>query len=286
MPALQFDLFGFEVEADGSPRRAPPGAAGAPATPPATVSFAHPRANREIRLGPARVGYALQRGRRRTIGLAIDADGLRVSAPRWAPVAEVEAALHARARWILDKLAASRQRQHALAAARIDWRDGTTLPYLGQPLVLRLDPRLRHGRAGAVLDAGNGTPPTLWIGLGGSAMPEQLRDTTHAWLLGQARRHFSARLDHFAPQMGVRWQRLGLSSASTRWGSASSSGSIRLNWRLIHFSPTLIDYVVVHELAHLREMNHSTRFWQHVERVLPDYGARRGALKEAVAPPW
>ena len=253
----------------------------------APARFSHPQANRHIVLGAARVDYLLRRGRRRTIGLAVGPDGLQVSAPRWTTVAEVEAALHEKSRWVLAKLSASRQRQAEQAAARIDWRDGAALPYLGRALTLRLDPRQQHGRAGAVLDAaeqaGKGT---LWLGLPAAASAVQLRDATQAWLLGQARRLFTARLDHFAPRLQVRWQRLTLSSAGTRWGSASADGSIRLNWRLIHFSEALIDYVVVHELAHLREMNHSARFWQHVQDVLPDYGERRGALKQSVAPTW
>ena len=253
----------------------------------APARFSHPQANRYIVLGAARVDYLFRRGRRRTIGLAIGPDGLQVSAPRWTTVAEVEAALHEKSRWVLAKLSASRQRQAEQAAARIDWRDGAALPYLGRALTLRLDPRQQHGRAGAVLDAAEQAgEATLWLGLPAAASAAQLRDATQAWLLGQARRLFTARLDHFAPQLQVRWQRLTLSSAGTRWGSASADGSIRLNWRLIHFSEALIDYVVVHELAHLREMNHSARFWQHVQDVLPDYGERRGALKKTLAPTW
>ena len=251
----------------------------------APARFSHPQANRHIVLGAARVDYLFRRGRRRTIGLAIGPDGLQVSAPRWTTVAEVEAALHEKSRWVLAKLSASRQRQAEQAAARIDWRDGAALPYLGRALTLRLDPRQQHGRAGAVLDAaeqaGKGT---LWLGLPAAASAVQLRDATQAWLLGQARRLFTARLDHFAPRLQVRWQRLTLSSAGTRWGSASADGSIRLNWRLIHLDAALIDYVVVHELAHLHEMNHSPRFWQHVGRVLPDCHERRVALKRSVVP--
>ena len=251
----------------------------------APARFSHPQANRHIVLGAARVDYLFRRGRRRTIGLAIGPDGLQVSAPRWTTVAEGEAALHEKSRWVLAKLSASRQRQAEQAAARIDWRDGAALPYLGRALTLRLDPRQQHGRAGAVLDAaeqaGKGT---LWLGLPAAASAVQLRDATQAWLLGQARRLFTARLDHFAPRLQVRWQRLTLSSAGTRWGSASADGSIRLNWRLIHLDAALIDYVVVHELAHLHEMNHSPRFWQHVGRVLPDCHERRVALKRSVVP--
>lgn len=163
--------------------------------------------------------------------------------------------------------------------------DGVTLPFLGQPVTLVLDPRQQHGRGGAVLAEGDGAG-VLHIGLPHTATPEQLRDVAQAWLMRQARRVFIARLDHFAPQLDVRWQKLSLSSAGTRWGSASADGSIRLNWRLIHFREPIIDYVVVHELAHLREMNHSPRFWQHVENVLPDYAERRGALKDEAVPRW
>jgi predicted metal-dependent hydrolase len=286
MQALQFELFRVDGVATDPPRSETPRPEAPGAGTAAEVEFLHPQASRQIRLGHACVSYVLRRGRRRTIGFAIDDEGLRVSAPRWAPLAEIEAALQEKARWILDKLAASQERQRQLAAARIDWRDGAQLPYLGRPIVLQLDPRQRQGRTVALLDAGDAVPPTLWIGLPREATAQQLRDATQAWLMGQARRHFNARLDHFAPRLDVRWQRLALSSARTRWGSASSDGSIRLNWRLIHFSPALIDYVVVHELAHLHEMNHGARFWQHVQRVLPDYAERRGALRQALAPPW
>ena len=78
--------------------------------------------------------------------------------------------------------------------------------------------------------------------------------------------------------------RLTLSSASTRWGSASADGSIRLNWRLVHFGLPVIDYVVTHELAHLREMNHSAAFWDVVRQALPDFEAARGALRHEVLP--
>ena len=251
------------------------------ALPPAT--FSHPQASRHIVLGDAHVAYAFRRGARRTIGLSVGPEGLTVAAPRWTPLAEVETLLRQKSRWVLDKLSQSRERGAAEALARIDWREGASVPFLGQPLVLRLDPRQRHGPggAGAVRD-----DATLWLGLPQGAAPERLRDTTQAWLIGQARRLFAARLDHFAPQLGVRWQRLTLTAARTRWGSASADGSIRLNWRLIHMSEALIDYVVVHELAHLREMNHSARFWEHVGEVLPDYAQRRGTLKHERVPAW
>ena len=101
-----------------------------------------------------------------------------------------------------------------------------------------------------------------------------------------ARRLFSERLDHFADALKVKWTHLSLSSAQTRWGTASADGRIRLNWRLIHFRPSVIDYVVVHELSHLQVMNHSPAFWDTVGQVLPDYSARRAQLKDEAVPRW
>jgi len=76
-----------------------------------------------------------------------------------------------------------------------------------------------------------------------------------------------------------------LSSAGTRWGSAGADGTIRLNWRLVHFAPAVIDYVVAHELAHLREMNHSAAFWDVVRSVVPGYEQARASLRDCVLPP-
>ena len=74
--------------------------------------------------------------------------------------------------------------------------------------------------------------------------------------------------------------------AGTRWGSAKSDGSIRLHWRLVHFRPEVIDYVVAHELSHLRVMDHSPRFWDTVRSVVPDYAELRGQLKDEAIPKW
>ena len=102
----------------------------------------------------------------------------------------------------------------------------------------------------------------------------------------QARRVFTERLDHFAPQLGVKWRKLVLSNAGTRWGTAHSDGLIRLNWRLIHFRLPVIDYVVAHELSHLRVMDHSPRFWDTVGTVVPEYAQLRRQLKDEALAPW
>ena len=252
----------------------------------APASFRHPQASREVVLGHAVVAYALQRARRRSIGFTVGADGLSVRAPTWVTLAAVDAALREKSAWILRKLDEARERQQRLEHARIRWQDGAVLPYLGAPLRVVLDPGERV--AGALRTAGEGAEAArqLHIGLPGVARPEQIRDAVQAWLMRGAREHFTERLEHFAPLLGVRWTRLRLSSAQTRWGSARADGSICLNWRLLHYPPSVIDYVVAHELAHLRVMDHSPRFWDTVRTVVPDYAALRRHLHEEPAPLW
>ena len=247
--------------------------------------FVHPRANRAIAMGSTHVSYEFRRGKRRTIGFSIGPDGLAVRAPAWVPLHEVDAALLEKAGWIVRKLGEARERQGRVESARIEWRDGAAIPYLGEPARLVLDPRHGFKAAGAQLQADE-AGRVLLVALPHGATAPQIRDAVQAWLMRQAHRCFIERLDHFAPRLGVRWKKLSLSNAGTRWGSASADGSIRLNWRLVHFRPAVIDYVVAHELSHLRVMDHSPRFWDTVESVLPDYGALRVELKRQPVPNW
>jgi predicted metal-dependent hydrolase len=254
-------------------------------------AFRHPRASREVRLGEALVAYEFKRGKRRTIGFSVGADGLVVSAPKWSPLYEVDAAVREKADWILKKLQESRQRQARLESARIEWKDGATLPFLGDSVTLVLDPSHAFSAVGAELKSDANALPgvprlTLHIGLAHHATQEQIRDAVQAWLMRQAKRIFTERLNHYAPQLGVQWQRLSLSNAGTRWGSAKSDGSIRLHWRLIHFKLSVVDYVVAHELSHLRVMDHSPRFWDTVRTVVPDYAQLRTQLKGDGLPRW
>lgn len=249
--------------------------------------FVHPQATHEIVLGGHRVAYRLRRAARRSIGLTVGADGLAVAAPRRLGQADLDAALRAKAPWLLRKLAEQRERTARVEAARIDWGDGARLPFLGRMLRVTID---EHA-TGVVLDAAapgdaaEPTPlPTLRVGLPPGATAAQLRDAVQGWLQRQARHVFDERCAHYAPLLNVRPRRVCLSSARTRWGSAGADGSVRLNWRLIHFALPVIDYVVVHELAHLRHMDHGPRFWAVVRGAVADVDGARGALRQAVLP--
>ena len=258
------------------------------------AAFAHPRATREARVGDSVVAYEFKRGKRKTIGFSVGAEGLTVSAPRWVPLFEIDKAVQEKSSWILKKLGESRERHEKIESSRIAWKDGTLVPFLGEQVIVVIDPRhayasSKDGSAQLHTDAEAlpGVPKlTLHIGLPQDASPERIRDAVQAWLMRQAKRIFEERLNHFAPQLGVQWKKMSLSNAGTRWGSATSDGFIRLNWRLVHFRMSVIDYVVVHELSHLRVMDHSPRFWSTVESIMPDYAARKGLLKDDSIPRW
>ncbi len=229
---------------------------------------------RRLKLPPHVLDYRLQRSKRRTIGFQVSEDGLRVTAPRWVSVADIEAAITEKQQWIFDKLNEQRERSVRRLKPAMQWRDGATFPYLGAEITLRLD---ESGNVGVRFDA---VARELFISLPAWAGEQQLKDRVLGWLQGQARQLFAERLDFYAARLGVQYQRFALSSAATQWGSCTADGRIRLNWRLMHFALPNIDYVIAHELSHLREMNHGPQFWATVQSVLPEFESARKTLKD------
>ena len=154
-----------------------------------------------------------------------------VRAPRWTPLVEVDAALQEKAGWILRKLDETRERQTRQEHAQVVWQEGAVIPYLGQSIRIALDGAHGFAAKGAQLDATaqDDGVTTLRIALPHTATEAQIRDAVQAWLMRQAKALFVQRLEHFAPQLQVRWPQLSLCNAGTRWGSAKSDGSIRLH---------------------------------------------------------
>ena len=230
---------------------------------------------KRIFLGAHTIDYALRRSTRRSIGFMIDDDGLRVTAPRRCSQLDIDNAIRAKGRWILTKLLERGERRaQQKERAPIEWKDGARLPHLGGEIVLRLE---QAARSHCRFDPEH---KELWIGVVPGLSEWQLKERVKLWFQAEAKRLFTERLDHFAPRLGVSYRALALSSAGTRWGSCTIEGNIRLNWRLVHYPLALIDYVVAHELAHLREMNHSPAFWATVGEVYPDYDGARLALRK------
>ena len=235
---------------------------------------------REVRASTQSIGFILQRSRRKSIGLTINDDGLLVTAPGWVTLGQIDAVVVEKSRWILDKLSARQARQAQLAMANTCWQDGGDLPYLGKRIILKLNDTQQGSSQFHGVEFTPADGDMLGLALPLSAEHGRVRDIVHAWLQQQAKIWFELRLQHFLALSQLQIKRWRLSSAATRWGSCSSDGNIMLNWRLIHFERDIIDYVVVHEIAHLKEMNHSKNFWREVGRILPDFERSRDALRQ------
>lgn len=233
---------------------------------------------REIRNQHLALGFMLVRSKRKSIGLVINQDGLQIRAPAWVSLSQIDAAVIQRADWILEKLRLRQERDAQNALATTQWKDGGVVPYMGARIVLQLDPSYRtnslQGEAFSPVDG-----DVLQLALPKHTDNILVRDTVYHWLQLQALVWFEQRLQHFLALGNLTMTGWRISSAKTRWGSCTSKGRIMLNWRLIHFKHDLIDYVVAHEVAHLREMNHSPAFWDQVKLLLPDYKSARKALR-------
>ncbi len=251
------------------------GESAATVPPPSTVPETPiPAGHRRLRFDHLFLDYRLLRSKRKTIGFLIDDDGLRVTAPRWVTLAEIEAAIASKQQWIFRKMNEQRERSVRRLQPPMAWRDGATLPYLGGDITVRV---AYAASAGVRFDE---PARELHVSLPASASEQQLKDRVQGWLQGEAKRVFAQRLAIYADKLGVSFKSFALSSAATQWGSCTADGRIRLNWRLMHFALPNIDYVVAHELAHLREMNHGPQFWATVQSVFPEFASARKALRD------
>lgn len=213
------------------------------------------------------VSFVLRRSARRTLALRVDRGALRVTVPRATPMRAVASFVEANSAWVLARLESSAA---ALAARRLEVVDGAEVGVLGAPVRLRLPVGRRRS---AWAHAGDGVEELLLPPSNGLPALERA-------LRARALARFEARVAEFCLRLGVAAPRVALSSATTRWGSCSLRSGIRLHWKLALMSPAVADYVVAHEVAHLREMNHSARFWQHVATLCPDWRALRVRLRE------
>lgn len=220
-----------------------------------------------IALGEATFEYVLLRRRgRRGVGLKVDENGLTVSAPSTLPVVRIEAVIRESAAWVVRKVGEWRTRQ----VPRVAWRDGAALPFLGAHLVLRL----REGTRFHAERAGD----ELLLKAPAGATDAGIRAAVVAWYKRFALPYLQERMAAHCERSGTAPPRLMLSSALARWGSCNTRREVRLTWRLVKAPEALVDYVICHELAHLRHMNHSRAFWAEVERQCPGHHVLRKRL--------
>ncbi len=220
-------------------------------------------------LAGKQITYTLKRsGKRRSIGLRIDDRGLTVSVPLRASEKWLSSVLQEKAHWVVEKL----DGWQMCKQPELRWQDGEQIDFLGELLELRVMESLF---ATPVQRRGD----KLWIFLTGDCDGAQIEQAVAHWYRCEAEQLFARRVAHYAPLLNAVPRTVRLSQAQTQWGSCTAHGAVRLNVQLIKLPPRLIDYVVVHELAHLRELNHSPAFWRVVESVCPDYASLRSELR-------
>ncbi|MFT3759395.1 M48 family metallopeptidase [Thauera sp.] len=224
-----------------------------------------------IELGGQSVQLTLRRSpARRTLALQVDHRGARVSVPLRTSLAQIDAFIRNHGDWLLDRIGRAAELPRVPVVVPMD---GCELPFFGRPMRLRI---------GSVNRA-------QWRPAADGVEELHLPARAHAErallraLQSRALAWFRGRVEEYCLRLTLPVPPVRLSKARTRWGSCSSLSGIRLHWRLVHLPPELIDYVVAHEVAHLREMNHSPRFWAVVESVCPDWRAARARLRQAGA---
>lgn len=208
--------------------------------------------------------YELVRSRRKTLAIHITNDGgILVKAPLRCPQAFIDEFIFSHRKWIEERTALQKSRVEKKASFAV--REGDTLRLLGKEYPVKRG-------ASATFDGEAFTVPQEDF----SAVKTKLI----ALYRSIAEPFFLERAEYYSGKIGVKPSSVKLSNAKTQWGSCSGKNSVHLTWRLIMGSRTAVDYVVVHELCHIKNHNHSAKFWNEVEKAFPDFRAAEHELKE------
>ena len=211
--------------------------------------------------------------RRRTIAMGVNVGEVIVRAPMRMSQAEIVAFVRQRRAWVLKRLDA----QAPSPVRRFE--DGETVPYLGRELPLRVV-AVPGRRSSVVLEPGGFAVQVPWS-FEGEARAAKVRAGLTAWYRERANSLFAELVTRWSAASGLTPKSVLVRDQKSRWGSCGPDGTIRFNWRLVLAQPELAEYVVVHELAHLRHKHHQAAFWEEVARMLPDHRERRKRLRLA-----
>ncbi|MEM8825029.1 MAG: SprT family zinc-dependent metalloprotease, partial [Pseudomonadota bacterium] len=196
------------------------------------------------------------RARRMTLRVGRTDGQVTLTLPAWVSVTEAKGFVAEQARWIARHVAAAPPPRRVTVGAAVPFR-GKDVPVIAGPgRAARL-----QGDAIAVADDGHAGP------------------RVKALLRGLARTHLTSAVDRYAEALGRAPAQITLRDTRSRWGSCSSQGKLMFSWRLVMAPPDVLDYVAAHEVAHLRHMDHSPRFWAQVADLMPDYAPRRAWLR-------
>ena len=208
--------------------------------------------------------YELLRSKRKTVGISIKDGKITVKAPKYVNKRDIDSFVEKNREWIEKKLALGLRKRSRFA----DFLDCKKFLYMGKVLDIKAAKNKR-----VLIDGGAIYIPSE---IGVSDLKTKLVKEYKRLAVD----YLQARLDVLSEYSGMKYEKLVLTSAKSKWGSCSSERLMRLNWRLMMLPEGLSDYVLIHELCHTKHMNHSSEFWNCVAEFIPDYKKRRQLLKE------
>jgi predicted metal-dependent hydrolase len=229
--------------------------------------------------GNTKIPYAIARSpRRATVSLAVDgALGLLVTAPMATPTAKLDAVVKAKAQWVVARLRDARE--NVASEATREFVSGESFRYLGRQYRLRLTKAANVAEAASVRMLGGWLTLPVPRDLTGEGSRLHARAALVRWYRARAELRLPNLTETWAKRLGVKLTGVVVTEQHKRWGSCTAEGIVRLNWRIVQAPLKLIEYVVAHEAAHLAHADHGPEFWRALERVMPDYEARRRALR-------
>lgn len=224
------------------------------------------------------IPYTILRSKRKTVGIAVSLDkGVRVSAPHYVTGAQLQTLVASRADWIGKKL--DQLQQERMKMPRHGYDAGEVFLYMGQPYPLKLQSLTGTAKSKASFD-GSCISVDLPEALPEEKQQEWVRGALLRWYKLQAQDLVEKRIGLYSGKMGVSPSKVVIKEQKTLWGSCSGKNSIHINWKLVMAPLPVLDYVLVHELAHIKQKNHSKSFWTVVESILPGYREQVRWLKE------
>jgi predicted metal-dependent hydrolase len=219
-------------------------------------------------MGSFMIDYTLIRAKRITVALYVRDGEVIIRAPLRMTKSRIDAFVLSKEKWVLDELEKSKKRVEQLANFELNYND--EILYRG-----------KNYKITACANNQNSVDDyAQMFFIPSDLSPEKIKSKVVKIYKKLAKQHLTERLEHFQSLMGVAVTTIRISSAKKRWGSMSSKKGVSFSWLLIMANDDLIDYVIVHELAHIVEMNHSAQFWEIVKNILPDYKLRQAKLKE------
>jgi hypothetical protein len=216
------------------------------------------------------IAEVIRTERRKTADIRVEDGVVSVVVPTDLPIERIDSLLKEKRKWIKEKIVLHRQAQ---PISEKQFVSGEAFSYLGRNYRLKVERgafqpvRLIAGRLVVTVPEGKD-------------QPHMIRNALVRWYKRQAEQKLVDKVERYAPVVGVEPTGVGIKSFKSRWGSCTAKGRLEFNWRVMMAPNSIVDYVVIHELCHLKKHDHSAEFWQIVERVMPSFLEKKAWLKQ------